>query len=215
MNNGPLNVNCYWIICCLEPCDNDIWSLRFSCVHVVIKTGYFYLPGSLSDFSFECKPFILPLLLNQRETESNRNRRRKRGVKGRRMPCQRERKTEKTERHKRQRGRVLKECIIPVLFVVVPVCRVREFERSIKAWLGLSYPVSHSSLSPQVLRSLFCQLGDNPPPQIKNKKNYMERASKTSRRLNTEQLDNHSNCGYQNTSSCFAFRNTHHANILV
>lgn len=27
-NNRLLNVNCYWIICRLEPCDNDIWSVH-------------------------------------------------------------------------------------------------------------------------------------------------------------------------------------------
>lgn len=35
----------------------------------------------------------------------------------------------------------------PVVFVVVPVCRVVEFECFIKAWLGLRYPNSHSSLN--------------------------------------------------------------------
>lgn len=88
---------------------------------------------------------MLPVLLNQRETERNPD-------KGRGKPSQRKRKSEKerqtesgTERHE-GRKRVYKGSIIPVVFVVVPVCRVVEFERLIKARLVLSNPNSHSSL---------------------------------------------------------------------
>lgn len=65
-NNLLLNVNCYWIICGLEPCDNDKWSMlfcvsseRLACacvcacgienVHVVlIKMGKFLIFFSIS-----------------------------------------------------------------------------------------------------------------------------------------------------------------------
>lgn len=61
-----LNVNCYWIICCLGPCDNNkpTYFSETLCDGECMQRLFFFFHSL-----FVCKPSILTFLLNQRKTE--------------------------------------------------------------------------------------------------------------------------------------------------
>ena len=115
-------------------------------------------------------------------------------------------KASETEGHE-GRGRLLKGCIIPVVFVVVPVCRVVEFEHFIKARLVLSYPNSPSSLRHKCFIHCSVNLATKP-------RKMHEMRSNDAEWLNTEQLDTHNNCLYK-TLAHESHNNTHHVTTTI
>lgn len=93
---------------------------------------------------------------------------------------------------------------------VVPICRMVESERWIKAWLGLRHPSSLSLCHKCLIHCFLCPQRGNKP-----KKNA---GSEQKRHKTTEQLGIHNNClytTYKNRHHISADPHTHTQHILI
>lgn len=112
-NNRLLNVNCYRIICCLEPRDNDIWSMRF-CVGapamahacVWLRVCMWWLRRAISIFlapwmiSFWVQTLYSATFIKSEGDREKSRQRKKERLNRRRIPSQGER--QKKDRLKRR-----------------------------------------------------------------------------------------------------------------